>query len=112
LALGAIPAFAGSTIGDYKNAMASENPARISLMKQYVLGVGDGLGWGSAGSKEELFCPPPKLTLTLDNYINILNSHIRDLDRLWANETEKVDRRFIGLVLLEALRETFPCKGK
>jgi hypothetical protein len=107
-----MPALADYTIGNYKNAIASENPERIALMKRYLLGVGDGLSSGSVGGKQQLFCGPEKLALTLENYINILNSRIQYLDRLWGNETEKVDRRPIGLELLTGLQETFPCKGK
>ena len=92
--------------------MTSGDPVRTEQMKRYVLGVGDGLSWGSIGGKAPLFCPPPSLALVLDNYLNILNTRIAELDELYAEKIENVNRRPIGLALLEGLEKTFPCSTK
>jgi hypothetical protein len=109
-----VHASANMPVKDYRAAMASKDESVVSGIKLYLLGLGDGLEWASVDTVIKkgvpLYCPPEKLVLTLDNFIQMINSRIEAnsqfLTEKQLNETQ------IGLLLLEGLEETFPCKEK
>lgn len=76
----------------------------------YLDGVGKGWLWANAklDSKKQplLFCVPPTLSLTADNYIHLIDAKIKAA-RAQGGLNEKAP---IELILLAALEEAFPCK--
>ncbi|MBI2680955.1 MAG: hypothetical protein HYX25_08120 [Candidatus Solibacter usitatus] len=65
------------TVKDYRERITRE-PATV--IKVYVRGLGEGIFWANMMAnkkKTPLFCPPPKLALTEENFINILDSTIK-----------------------------------
>jgi len=76
--------------------------------KFYITGVGVGLMWANTGleniGRPPLYCQPGKLALNVDNILQILDDYIdRKKDQL------KPDLP-VEMLLLYALKETFPCK--
>ena len=71
----------------------------------YVNTVGETLGWAnavlSAQSQDPLYCQPPRLTITDEQYMQILRSHVSAWPAMGAEPAP--------LVVLDALRDTFPC---
>lgn len=101
------------TVKDYKASIASSDSLDATIMRQYVRGLGEGIRWTSALIRNQgqsgFFCEPEHPSLTLENYIDILNAQIRTVTAQMT--PEKVDRLWIGMLLAQGLRETFPCKG-
>jgi hypothetical protein len=93
-------------VKDYKEAKKTGGTA-WTFMETYVLGVGRGLTWANVSIKDKsnrLFCPPGKLGLGMDNYVNILDSFI---DKHKISNTDAIE------MLLEfGMEETFPCDSK
>jgi len=82
---------------------------------QYLKGLGDGIWTVSlymeANHSSPLFCPPEKMLIDVHVYKNALDLKIKEwkviapgIDKDWTSHTD------IAYLLLEALRETFPCK--
>ena len=99
-ALGSAETFAQSTAGQVIELK------EMPFVKAYVRGLGQGISWMNAGSAvklgKQLFCPPPNLPITDDQYMAILEEHVR-FDGTYAKEPA-------GLVLLVGLERTFPCR--
>jgi hypothetical protein len=78
--------------------------------KFYLHGLGTGYSWANYFLKQhgqpELFCPPEKLSLTPQNYNNILAEQLKIL----GNKTGPDD--FVDFILLDGLIRTFPCHKK
>jgi hypothetical protein len=85
---------------------------RENLVTQsYVAGLGSGYFWsnaylGTMKNAKPLYCQNPQLSLGQANYINILESRIKQLEQ----RGRKLGDTPIELVLLEGLQQTFPCK--
>jgi len=84
--------------------MSSGNADRIAIVKQSISGLGEGMEWANVAAKEDIFCSPNKLPLDVANYIDIIDREIKA-----AGLTLKQDTP-VGLILLNGLRHTFPCK--
>jgi hypothetical protein len=73
--------------------------------KTYVNGLGSGLAWANAAlnvdHQRRLFCPPGKLDLNIDMFLNMIEKSIK--------EHKYPESTNIELVLLAAMEETFPC---
>lgn len=72
----------------------------------FLAGLGEGIFWANAAGSTlhqaaELYCPPKNLGLTGTQYVDIFRSHVRDNPQLRSEE--------VGLVMMMALRATFPC---
>jgi hypothetical protein len=74
-------------------------------IKRILLATNNGFAWANADLKyrkrEPLYCPPGKLALTGEQLIDILRRKVRH-DPAFGSE-------YVGLGLLFALQETFPC---
>lgn len=69
----------------------------------YLQGVADGIAWANSIGRNEghgLLCPPDKMAITPEQYLDILDRYMRD-------HPGGADYRGMSLVL--ALKETFPC---
>lgn len=96
------PAHAELTVGQYKKAGRN-----LEIVKTYVAGLGSGYSWANvmletrSGAQLHLYCPPNKLAINGENYLDILDNHIK--------RRSPSDDVPIELILLQGLMETFPC---
>jgi hypothetical protein len=106
-----MPLFAEITVKVYHERMRSSNESEVAGMKIYVKGLGEGLGWANTelGDKNLLYCPPPKLGLGTENFLDMIDKKIESLSSIVPSA--KLDEMWIGLLLVKALKETFPCGG-
>lgn len=78
--------------------------------KDYINGVGVGLGWANvhlmARKQERLYCVPENLALEASNYLDIIERKMsnKEFVKMLRLETP------LELILLNGLEETFPCK--
>ena len=98
------PAGAIVTVKTYQEAKKNNS------FTTYLQGVGEGFSWANVSLKidrnqDPLFCAPSKLAFTRENYLQILDRYISENYSGGASEDVPVE-----LVLLQALREAFPCK--
>jgi hypothetical protein len=79
-----------------------------TLVRIYLHGVGEGLGWANAELQSKdvppIFCQPGNFELTADNYVRLVRTYLDNPPAPLKDDTP------IELVLLEALQEAFPCK--
>ena len=81
-------------------ARANEKSAQL-----IVSGTADGISWSnsymSTIKKQPMYCPPQKLAINIQQYMDILRRHVQ------RDPSNGYDP--IGFGLFEALLETFPC---
>jgi hypothetical protein len=111
LTMSVFQARAETSVKKYKAEIAA-NGADVSLTKIYILGLGDGFLWANAkmlvDKKSPLYCQPDKLVLGMENYVEILNRQIKA--EATKNTQAQLDEMSLGLLLLQGLQDTFPCK--
>ena len=113
--LGAMSLHAEIAVETYQEAMTSSDKPTIELMQSYVAGLGYGMAWtnGEAAKKNApVYCPPEKMALALQNYIDILDRQIKRITQSKTLTNEVLKTTPISLVLLGGLKDTFPCEGK
>jgi hypothetical protein len=102
------PALAEFTL-DYYQKLKSLGPLEIST-KLYLVGLGDGFVTMNADlqvSHQPLFYCQPPIPMNAENYIAISDKQIAAR----AGTVSAYPGNFgIGLILLDGLRHTFPCK--
>lgn len=68
---------------------------------------GESLAWANTYAEAEksgrMYCPPPKLAMTGEQYAQILTSYVDE------NSLEQRRKELFPMFLLKALIETFPC---
>lgn len=78
---------------------------KSELAQAHVRGLGEAFGWANArinrAGGQELFCAPPKLGITVEQYMAILAEEVRLEPRLSG--------RPAGYALLRGLERVFPC---
>lgn len=79
--------------------------------KMYISAVGEGFSWANTeltgNGRSPLYCQPPKLGLTFENYLRILKDYIEKNKEL----VKRLGDNFpVEVLLLRGLQETFPCK--
>jgi hypothetical protein len=99
------------TVEAYKKNIGSKDPAVVALARTYVLGLGEGMRTANVAlgrNAPRLFCPPEKLALGPENFLDVLDQAIGDL----SAQMSKADlaSRDISVVLLRGMADTFPCK--
>jgi len=115
------------TVKSYQ-ATKTSNSTDATFNKLYITGLGDGMRATNFSmflhvqsnlhlqseqlNAAMLFCPPPMLALQEENFESILDIEIqRRLDQA-AGDPSKVERVMetpIEMVLLDGLKQTFPC---
>jgi len=108
LAVSVVQAKAEINVKDYKTSMASDNASR-AMTRAYIRGLGEGMAWANI-NQARLYCPPGQLALVLENFIDIIDRQIEMRSTRWPQA--ELDRTYIGLLLFDGLKETFPCGGK
>ena len=83
-------------------------------MGMYIFGMGRGFFWANAflehTKQPPMYCSPPQLTLTQDNYLRFLDDatvRLKEEMRLVGGQ----DQDILGYLLLDELRRVFPCKA-
>jgi hypothetical protein len=92
------------TVGQFREAK-SRGGVKWSDIELYVNGVGTGFATANVALESEhnplLYCQPGKLTLESNNYIELIEQEI--------STSKAADKISINIVLLYALKSTFPC---
>jgi hypothetical protein len=86
------------TTGQYRHPKSEKD---LTFNKSYLVGIKDGLLAYNMSSEDEQFCIPENASLTFDQTNDILLH--------WANKKGGRDDLPLGLTLLNALKETYPC---
>ncbi|MEN6509790.1 MAG: hypothetical protein ABFD63_13580 [Smithella sp.] len=90
---------------NFKEYKATRNTKEFRL---YLKGVGEGLEWANeelaARGSKALYCKPQKEVVDLEQYSEILNREVTE------NARELIDDMPVGLILLNGLIKSFPCK--
>lgn len=103
-AMMAMPARAQVRAGEIASASEGSEPWA------YLRGLTDGIEWAMSRSRFDEtaspppFCAPPNLAIATEQYRQILSEQIRlhpEQAQQWA-----------GLVMMDALKRTFPCLGR
>lgn len=93
--------------------LAKTTPGTAELNEMYVLGVGQGISWTNselATKKTPLFCPPARVALDAQNYVQMLDQHIKYYQETSPNyDTNHAPIEFI---LLRAMQYNFPCQPR
>lgn len=96
------PAYSEISVKAYEGAKDSQS------FKLYLSGVERGYSWANTAldlrGQAKLYCVPTKLSLTFENYANILAKELADNPEIYALNTP------VELILLNGLIKTFPCK--
>ena len=107
--LAAVPLHAQVTVKDYR-AASTNDPANL-LVQTYIKGLGEGIMLANLEAERKKVSPyyaRQKLALTVDNYVNILEQTIKDLE---ANKypAEQLDTLPISIPLMHGLEVMFAC---
>jgi hypothetical protein len=80
---------------------------RTEIFKEYITGVGRGIYWTNMQLQQTanppLYCQPMKLSLSADNYLDIIDRYIAE------NKDKIKPESFIEVILLKGMIDTFPC---
>lgn len=102
-AFGSTPAAAEITANEAISLAESKSELAIATISS----MANGMSWMNVelefSGKGPVYCQPDKLAITDDQYVIILKEHIMRNPRM-ANSS-------LGLALLNALKDTFPCKA-
>jgi hypothetical protein len=84
-------------VSDYKTL--DNNELKILMVEQ----MGVGIAWANASfNTQKIYCAPSSLALEDKNFKRILDDELK--------REEYADDAYVGLVLLNGLQKTFPCK--
>jgi hypothetical protein len=107
------PAHAEQTMGATTTtgsalAMLAKPGGDSQMVRTYLDGIVAGLLWAEVDLRQKglphLFCPPVKMGITTDLEIDILQRYVEN------NVALKPSDQPVGLIMREALKETFPCE--
>lgn len=99
------------TVEQYKTRM--KTPLDAASTKVYIKGLGEGIGWANieaTARRTPLYCPPGKLAIDVANYIDILDREIERFSK--TSSSAEANGTWIGLLLMDGLKDTFPCAPK
>lgn len=102
-ALGVGNAVAEQTAQSFIDEYDHESEDTRSTLEMYLLGLANGFGWANAALEDgkKLYCKPDTTGLGDRQALDLLRRHVK------ANARLKDEQ--VGMVLLAALREKFPC---
>lgn len=91
-------------VGELRTAKSSP------IYRQWISGAGEAIYTMNyrlqTSGNTPLYCPPDKMRLTTDNYVNVLNQEL--LRKSTADQV--VALASVADILLDGLVRTFPCK--
>ena len=98
------PAKAGSEVSTRDMLNSYDKGASIAVA--YLQGLRQGLEWANALNntthQRPLYCSPPKIALTLDQYVSVTKDYLR--------KRPELNEQPVGLTMLLAAEEAFPCR--
>ncbi|HBR22283.1 MAG TPA: hypothetical protein DD713_06930 [Nitrospiraceae bacterium] len=101
-------AIAEVAVKDYLAWKKDDN--KSDMLNMYVAGLYQGIEWSNSAlrtkNKPPLYCPPAKLKLKYENYIDIIDSQIEHL----RNNKTLEGGHPLGAILISGLMRVFPCK--
>ena len=99
------------TVGDFISLAMSSNPKLTQLREQVTIMIssaGEAYGWANTElldrKQSPLYCPPKKLAVTKEQYVEILSKLVDGHPKVKTEEF-----RSWPVLLLKALQDTFPC---
>ena len=96
-------------LGDYVSPKEIEEFYDDSTTRNEVIfhfkGLGSGITWSNAYIQEKMFCLPPDLAFTGEDYYSIYKSEYLREKKIWDSQ----DLQPPGLILLRGLKYNFPC---
>ena len=103
--------YAGITADIYLEGRASKNETVDELLDAAIMGIGTGIFWSNisikANEEKPMYCSPPNMSLTNQNYINFLDREIKyEKNRGTLSGTEE-----IGMLIIRHMRRIFPCEN-
>ena len=104
-------AYAGITVDSYLKARENKNKAVNEFIDADIMGIGTGIFWSNisikANKEKPMYCSPPNMSLTNQNYINFLDREIKyEKNRGTLSGTEE-----IGMLIIRHMRRIFPCEN-
>jgi hypothetical protein len=105
------PLHAQFTVKDYRE-LSTDDTGKL-LIKTYVRGLGEGMMMANleAGKKNApLYCAPRNLVVNPDNYLNILERQIKELE-VNGMPDERLNALALSIPLMMGLKKTFPCEA-
>ena len=94
------------TIEQYRQARLAKDQSSLQI---YIAGVVDGIYWANIALKSErarpLYCMPDGLAFNSDNAIYLIDSTLKKPNNKFVSSDTP-----IGIVLLQAIKDEFPCK--
>jgi len=104
-----VPLHAQVTVQTYRVAF-TDDAAKL-LVQEYIKGLGEGIMIANLEAEEKkvsLFCPPQNLALRGDNYVDITDREIKELEAK-KYPAAQLDKLLLSVTLMKGLEETFPC---
>jgi len=100
----------------YQELVVSKNQNEKILIRNYLGGVKDALtsanGLLEANKKQPLYCPPRNLALTTDNFIQLINNGLSELDKTLSKESLKeIKEGELTHYIAIRMQQAFPCKN-
>ena len=71
----------------------------------YFNGLGSGVSWSNTMTQEKIFCLPPDLTFSGEDFYSIYKAEYLREKKLW----DSLDSQPPGMILLYGLKNNFPC---
>jgi len=107
-------AYAGIKVGTYLKIRENKNEKANQFIDDNIMGIGTGIFWsnisiqsefGKVNGEKPMYCSPPKMSLTNENYINFLDEEIKYQKNLGIDN----DKTDIGMMIILHMRRIFPC---
>lgn len=102
------------TVKAYRENLVSDDNAVVRETRGYVLGLGEGMQYAEieleVTKRVHIFCAPPKLAVTMENCMDILDRQIKKAATFLTEA--RLTETTIDILLMVGLKETFPCSGK
>ncbi|MDC0953973.1 hypothetical protein OAR93_00920 [Pelagibacteraceae bacterium] len=107
-------AYAGIKVGTYLKVRENKNEKANQYIDDNIMGIGTGIFWsnisiqskfGKVNGEKPMYCSPPKMSLTNENYINFLDEEIKYQKNLGIDN----DKTDIGMMIILHMRRIFPC---
>jgi hypothetical protein len=108
--------YALMSVNLYQELVVSKNENEKKLIRNYLGGVKDALnsanGLLEVNKKQPLYCPPRNLALTTDNFIQLINDGLSELDKTKSKESLKeIKEGELTHYIAIRMEQVFPCKN-
>lgn len=105
------PTFADMLVKDFLKHR--QDPKMKGFNEIYLTGVGNAFGIANIelefSGRKSFYCPPDNRSLHATDYIEIIDRKIAAYRKDPRHSTGEIDNLFVEMVLLDGLKENFPC---